>query len=176
MPSRVAPTVAVSILLVATAGHARADGTPAGREPARSEHRLAWDPEWPRVHPVEAIVAGVLGSGTFLLPILVDSPREPSWRGGILLDDPFRGIRAGGRRARDRAGAISDIAAITLAAYPIVVDAVLVAGVGDGNADVAWQIGVIAAQAEAIAAFLAVVVKPLAARQRPYAIECADDP
>src|SRR5690606_36434786 len=84
-------------------------------------------------------------------------------------------LRPRSRSGRGLAGDISDWVAIASLSQPILIDSVLVAGFGDDNADVAWQLGVISVQSYALTTFLNSVSKRAFARQRPYGAACLED-
>jgi membrane-associated phospholipid phosphatase len=141
-----------------------------------TEHRLTWQPGWRRVNGVEyALTTGLFATFTafrFLPPI-----ENALWTRPVLLDDATRnGLRAHSRGGRSAAGHVSDAVALLGYLPPLLIDPMLVAGIGDENPDVAWQLFVISTQSYAITITLNSVAKRVFARRRPYAISCAKDP
>jgi hypothetical protein len=147
----------------------------AGRASAEQARTVAWDPEWPRFRPAEiAVTAGLslqAASAMFLYP----APKA-NWHGGILWDDAVRdGLRLHSRSGRQTAGAISDAIYYGLLAYPLVVDAGIVAGGVHGSGDVAVQMLAMDLESFALAGAIALTAEKLG-RVRPEERGCRTDP
>jgi len=136
--------------------------------------RVEWNSNWPRFRPAEiALTSGLalqVAAATFLLP----EPKA-NWHGGILFDDAVRdALRLHGKAARSRAGAVSDAIYYGLLAYPLVVDAGLVAGGIHRSGDVAGQLMAMDLEAFAFSGAIALSAEKLG-RVRPEERECRKD-
>jgi membrane-associated phospholipid phosphatase len=103
-------------------------------------------------------------------------PAQARWRGGILFDSVVRRASIGGtRRSRDRWAVASDVLALVPQGM-MVIDSLFVPLFSDDwNADVAWQLSVIAAQSEALTGLLSRGGHFGIARERPDAVPCRRD-
>jgi hypothetical protein len=145
-------------------------------EPQRVEpDRVAWNPEWPKFRKAElAFTLGLtwqVAQATFILP-------EPArnWEGGILFDEDVRaGLRLGTRSARATADVASDIIYYGLAAYPLVVDAGILAAGVHGAPDVALQLIAMDLEAYAFTGAIALSAEKVG-RVRPEDRGCRKDP
>ncbi len=157
---RVAAVIAACIALCA-ANHAAAD----------DGGRLEWSPRFTRFSSAQygltlALTGGVLASNAWLSP-------SGGWRGDNVLDLQARSmLSAQNSNGRATAGEISDYLMYGLLAYPFVVDTALVAAVGHGNYDVAFQMAMIGVQAVLTAKFVSGLTKGLVGRERPDSDGC----
>jgi membrane-associated phospholipid phosphatase len=137
--------------------------------------RVEWRPEWPKFRAAEvAFTAGLtlqVAAAFFLFP----EPQR-NWEGGILFDDAARGaLRLRTRSARTTADSASDIIYYGLAAYPLLVDAgVLAAGV-HGAPDVAVQLVAMDLEAYAFTGAIVLSAEKIG-RVRPEDRGCKKDP
>jgi membrane-associated phospholipid phosphatase len=116
-------------------------------------------------------------AGSALITWWIPPPQEALWTRPFLFDeDARRSLRSKSRRGRAVAGAISDVSLLLSTDQPLLIDPVLVAGVGHDSWDVAWQMHVIGAQSYAFTLLANSLGKRIFARQRPYAVACAKDP
>ncbi|MDQ3036950.1 MAG: phosphatase PAP2 family protein, partial [Myxococcota bacterium] len=153
-------------------GSADLAGTPA---PVVDPHRVVWREDWPRYSFDEAILS--LGMGALLVAaeLLPTATTSANWTGGILFDDGVReGLVLRSPAARDSARVASEALQWVLIGTPFVVDALAAAGIGDGNWDVAFQMGLIALESYIISLVVWKVTVLLARRERPIATACAD--
>lgn len=145
--------------------------------PCAAEQRLRWQPGWRRVGIPEYVGMPSLFLGHFATRYLLPPVAEPLWTRPLLFDRQVRAsLGLESRGGRQLAGDISDWVALASLSQPLLIDSALVAGLGDDNPDVAWQLGVISLQSFALTTFLNTVSKRAFARQRPYGAGCADDP
>jgi membrane-associated phospholipid phosphatase len=153
--------IAVCISLCAASTAAADDGD-----------RLEWSPRFTRFSTAQyglslTLLGGVIASNAWLSP-----PRQ-AWSGDNVLDVEARSMLAapsvGGRNT---AGSVSDFLMYGLLAYPFVVDTALVAAIGHGNYDVAYQMAMIGVQAVLTAKLVSSLTKGLVGRQRPDAADC----
>lgn len=136
--------------------------------------RLVWNEAWPRFRTAEYVATGTMFAGA--IASLVAMPQQQSDWGGIAFDEPLQdAIVLGNRKSRDTARHVGDGFYYGLFAYPVLVDAVLVAMVGDGNPDVGWQMLMIDAQAFAFTGLLSATTQRLVGRPRPFSRHCEAD-
>jgi membrane-associated phospholipid phosphatase len=135
-------------------------------------HRLEW--QWKKVHWGELVSTAALAATGFGVSQAV----EPSarWTRANAFDDWFRdrlGAEGATLKRLDRA---SDVLQWTSIGFPVLIDSVGVALIGDKNREVGGQLLAIQAQAFAMTGFLTSSTKAAAGRVRPYAeqLGCAD--
>lgn len=184
--ARAACAAAAAAFTLAT-GVARAQ--PAGAPPKDAGPRLAalpapappapeWRTAWRRLHTLDyvATIALTLGA-TVELTLPVGPANDQKSSGGILFDDAARDAMVL-HSADERAlfGTYSDVALVTLAAYPAIADAVITAWLARGRPDIAWQMMVIDLQAFAFTSLVTGAIKRIADRERPIGTECRKNP
>jgi len=153
--------VAVSVIL--TASPARAQS---------GEHRLEWSSDWARVHPASYAITGAMGGFSLMFDGLYEGGAEAQLRGPTVIDQPVRdALMASTDEGREIAGLVSDILLGVMIAWPLV-DALVVAGLGDLNSDVAWQLTWISAESFALEMLINTLFKQLVARERPHGSRC----
>ena len=135
-------------------------------------HRLEW--QWKRVHWAEvlstvSLTAGAVAIGTTVQP-------TARWTSTNEFDNFFYDRLKLQGDSRERVSKASDAFALSLIAFPVLVDSIGVAMIGDKNMDVAGQLLAIQAQAFAMTGFLTAMTKNVAGRVRPHALEegCAN--
>jgi membrane-associated phospholipid phosphatase len=147
-----------------------------GKAGAQDEHRLSWHSDWRRVGGIEyAVTTGMFATfvGVWFLP----PAAEPIWTEPVLFDTATRdALRLHTRHGRNIAGSVSDGVALVSYLPPLIIDPLIVAGFGDRNPDVAWQLFIISMQSYSITFVLNAVSKRVLARERPYARPCLKDP
>ena len=131
---------------------------------------------WKRVHPAEISASALMAVSA----IALSRARTPEARWAKVngFDDWFRdGIGLSGQ-AQDRINLASDVFALSLVAYPALIDAAGVALILDKNKVVFAQLGAIQAQAFATTAVLTNGIKVATRRERPFGQEigCPDSP
>jgi membrane-associated phospholipid phosphatase len=137
------------------------------------EHRLEWSNDWARVHPASYVASTASVAGILLFEHFYDPGTEALLRGPSEVDEPVReALMARDLEDRERAATLSDILLAGLLLWPFV-DAWGVAGLGDQNSDVAWQLGMVAAESYAADFVLSTVFKLFVHRSRPHAIRCS---
>lgn len=139
----------------------------------QSRFRAPWRPEWPRYSFDEAVLTIGLGAILIAAEFLPTVSFAPNWRGGVLFDDGVRdGLRLNTYNEREGVRAASDALMWINIAFPFVVDAFLVTGLGDGNWDAAFQMGLISLEAYVVSLVVWRVTALFARRQRPVDGEC----
>ena len=127
-------------------------------------HRLEW--HWRRVHWAEASATAALAAGAIgLLQVDTGGARWDAVNG---FDGGLRNQLKAEGRLRDRVDSASRILALSLTAYPVVVDTFGVVLLGDRNKEVFGQLLAIQAQAFAMSGFAANATKVTARRERPF--------
>ena len=138
-----------------------------------SPHRVPWREEWPRYSFDEAVLTLGLGALLVASELLPNSSFTPNWRGGLLFDDGVRtGLRLDTFLERDNARIAADVLMWVNMALPVVVDAFFAIGIGDGNWDAAFQMGLISIEAYVVSLVVWRVTSLLARRQRPLDMAC----
>ena len=100
-------------------------------------------------------------------------PIGPVRRGGILFDDGVRSAwRLGTESARFTARDISDVLLGFTWAYPVLVDAVGVAGVYHGDTEAATQLALLSVEVFSVTVGLQTVFNVALSRERPFAGDC----
>lgn len=134
-----------------------------------------WNQDWPRFRPVEVAVTAALTAQVVSVLFLYPEPKR-NWHGGLLFDDAVRdALRLRSKRSRDNAAALSDYIYYALAAYPMLVDTVLVTDLAHGKQDVAQQMFAMNLESYAFSGALALSLERIG-RVRPLSTECAIDP
>jgi membrane-associated phospholipid phosphatase len=174
----IAVFVAVSLAWAADSAYAQGRGVAEGSSglsaPA-AETELVWNEAWPRFRPWEYVATIALLVSAPSLAAL-DGPEEPRWRGGILFDDWVSERAAlSSSDARRRIAEISNTMWYATQAFPLIVDAVLVAGVIRQSYDVAVQLALIDTLAMLTTGFLSRMLHVFVGRDRPTAAPCEED-
>jgi hypothetical protein len=168
---------AVAEDVVATLGNVVGSQALSGSaEPTGPQHRVVWREDWPRYSFDEAILS--LGMGALLLAaeLLPTATTSANWTGGILFDQGVReGLRLRAVESRESARVASEVLQWVLIGTPFVIDALAAAGIGDGNWDAAFQMGLISLESYIIALVVWKVTVLLARRERPLAVWCAGE-
>lgn len=134
---------------------------------------LQWNPRWTRFTTAQYVLTGAMAGGLLATSQLLDARDEPRWRSEILFDTHARSLLAADSElGRRRAAAASDYLAFGLMAYPLAVDALLVAGLLHGSYDVAYQMALISVQGLLMAKLVTGLTKDLVGRARPDARAC----
>lgn len=143
--------------------------------PARAQsygHRLEWSSDWARVHPASYAITGAMGGFSLMFDGLYEGGPEAQLRGPTVIDQPVRdALMAPTDEGREIASLVSDVLLGVMISWPLV-DALLVAGLGDLNSDVAWQLTWIAAESYALEMLINTLFKQLVARERPHGSRC----
>jgi hypothetical protein len=138
--------------------------------------RLVWKAHYLPVHWSEAVVTGAFAGSFLLVEMLMYTPLEPRWEGGVLFDDAVRSwLVASDPETRGTADVLSDVFWYTGEAWPLV-DAVFAAGVAHRRWDVSWQLTAMWFESTAIIGFFSRLTQRGFARERPLARECDADP
>lgn len=136
------------------------------------DHRLRWSADWSRVHPASYAAVGAAVGGALVFDYVLDPGPEALFRGPEIFDEGWRTRLMAPREAdRERAATLSDVLLGVVLAWPVI-DALGVAGLGDLNSDVAWQLTMIAAESFAADLLISTVAKQLVARERPHGMRC----
>lgn len=136
--------------------------------------RVDWRPEWPRYSFDELVLTAGLGLLLVAAEALPTDAFEPNWTGGILFDDPVReGLRLRSFNQRDSSAIAAEVMQWVLIGFPFVIDALAVAGIGEGSWDMALQMGLISVEAYVISLVFWRITSLLARRERPLTAACA---
>lgn len=150
-------------------------GATLGRE-NRPHGRIRWDPTWPRYRFDELVVT--LGMGLVIgLEELLPTRSDPNW--SVITDFDREVAIAMGLNsavARDALEEISDALVAGLLLWPLAVDSLLYAGLGEGAWDVAWQLSLISLEVFSINHALNVMVRLLTRREAPLGRFCREEP
>jgi len=137
---------------------------------------LQWSPRFSRFSTAQyglslAMLGGIVASNEWL-----QTPNEPGWRSDNALDHSARSLlSASSPSGRATASQVSDYMALGLVIYPFAVDTALVAGLGHGNYDVAFQMAMIGAQAVMTAKLISGFTKVFVGRARPDSEGCSSN-
>jgi membrane-associated phospholipid phosphatase len=149
--------------------HARADD-------AKQHGVLAWNSAWPKFRTSEYLVTGIAGAASLSVYFFLDSPKEPHWIGGILLDDAIRAeVRLRSHGQRDRARQASNVTALSTIGWAFGVDSIAVPLLRK-KPDVAQQLVSLDAEAFAISTLIANTMFKVVGRARPSYEDCQRDP
>lgn len=137
-----------------------------------------WRTAWRKLHTLDYIAAVALTLGATAELSLPVGPAEDQKRsGGILFDDATRDAMVlHSADTRSAFGSYSDFALVTLAAYPVLADAVVSAWLVRGRPDIAWQMTIIDLQAFAFTSLVTGAIKRIVDRERPIGTECRTNP
>ncbi|MEZ4337876.1 MAG: phosphatase PAP2 family protein [Sandaracinaceae bacterium] len=140
------------------------------------EHRVRWDPSWPRYRFDELVIT--VGAGLVILfEELLPTRTDANWQAITDVDlEVARTLSLPDFQARDAVEEISNGIVVGLIAWPVLFDAVLYAGLGEGSWDVAWQLSLIGLEVFSLNHVLTVLVRLLARRERPVGRFCREDP
>lgn len=150
-----------------------AELTPSPPPETETETNRHWQPHWARFDATGAVLIAVAEGAAFAVflaepvtvPLWLDRlPGDESIRGALLFQSPD---------AQDTAVIVSDISLYTLLVWPVLVDAILLAGVAHGDDDAALQMALIDAEVLAIAHMVTWLTSRLSGRARPGYEECA---
>jgi membrane-associated phospholipid phosphatase len=137
---------------------------------------LEWNPAWPKFRHWEYVLTIGLLAATPSLGAL-DGPPVPRWRGGILFDDfADEHFVLGDRDDRARVAEVSDYVWYATQAFPLIIDAVLTAGIIRQHYEVALQLALIDVQAMLITGFVSRMLHVFVGRDRPSAARCETEP
>jgi membrane-associated phospholipid phosphatase len=143
-------------------------------ETADPPRRLRW--RWSRFNVADYVFTGAIALTYLYLEFAVETPSEPNWRGGVLVDDDVRDAMVAETRAsRERAGVISDFLTLAPQALAIVDASLVPLATDDWNWDVMWQMTAINLQVIAVTGLLSRGGHRLVARERPDVAPCQDD-
>lgn len=124
----------------------------------------------------QSVALPILGLALWGASTLDPAP-TPHWKGGILVDGQVRSqMRIESRSGRRTAETVGDVLVFTLAAYPLVGDALLDSGVGQSQWPQSQTLALMATQALLVSSAITLATKSLVGRERPYQQECATDP
>lgn len=140
-------------------------------EPEVKKSRVEWNPAWPKFRWWEYGVTAVGWSATIASGyVLPDTPY--GWQGRNGFDEGIRDeLRWSSAGARLQAASASDMMFYGLAAYPIVVDGLIVTAGVHKKPEVAWQMILTDLEALSMAGLLSTVTERTG-RERPYVRTC----
>ena len=137
-------------------------------DPALPE--LEW--RWPKFTLTEWFITGG-ALATTLVAALVGPNEENPRQGPILLDDEVQSaLRIGTRQGRRAIRDMSDVMLAVNTTYPILVDALAIAGFYRRSPEVAKQLALIDAEVYMVSTALTSLAKMIGSRERPYGENC----
>jgi membrane-associated phospholipid phosphatase len=135
--------------------------------------RLTWSPHWARASWHDAwflAPAGALAGISLLTQRQAPFPSGPA-----LFDDALRPlVRPSTLSQRLQLRGLSDVTLVTGMAWPVLVDALLLAGWAHGSPDVALQLAVSDVEAVAFAVSVQFATAAWVGRERPYGTLCRE--
>jgi membrane-associated phospholipid phosphatase len=145
-------------------------------DPPSQSQPLRWDEERPRFRPVEYALTGVVGASAIAMYFLLPPQREPRFIGGVLFDDSVRNaLRVRSAAALKTVWALSDAVDVSLVALAFGLDSLAVPLLR-GSPDVAFQLGLMDAEAYAFSSVLTIGLYDSVGRARPSYEDCRRDP
>jgi len=154
-------------------------GRPAHADAGASAKRaeiLAWDPAWPKFRASEYVITGAAGAASLAAYFFLNPPSQPSWTGGILVDDELRAdLRLRSETARENARSASNLTAVAAVVWAVGIDS-LVVPVLRRKADVAIQLVLMDAEAFAFSTLVTTTGFKTIGRARPSYEDCQRDP
>jgi membrane-associated phospholipid phosphatase len=160
--------VAAIVAFVPETAYAQGEDEPAGKK-----SRVEWNDAWPKFRWWEyGITAASWGATITSGYVLPDTPF--GWKGINGFDESIRdGLRWSGSSARLGAASASDAMFYGLAAYPIIVDGLIVTWGVHKKPDVAYQMIMTDIEALGVAGLFSTVTERTG-RERPYVRTCPD--
>jgi membrane-associated phospholipid phosphatase len=132
-----------------------------------------WQPHWARFDGAGVVLLATAEGAAFAV-YLAEPITTPRWIDRLPGDDEIRsGLRFNSADDRQTAVVVSDVMLYSFLAWPVLVDAILLAGVVHGDEDAALQMALIDAEVLAVAHMVTWLTSRLAGRVRPEALECA---
>lgn len=138
--------------------------------------RIQWDPTWPRYRFDELVLT--LGMGlVILLEEVLPTRTDALWTTATELDlEVARALGLRSAQNRDILEELSDGFTAALFLWPVALDSLLYAGLGEGAWDVAWQLSLISLEVFTVNHVLTVLVRLLTRRERPLGRFCREEP
>ena len=135
---------------------------------------LAWHPGWPSVGLGEYVIIATAAASIAITSVI--GPVGKTRRGGILVDEDVRdSLRLHSFDSRRRARETSDVMLTLSSGYPLLMDALLVAGWHHDRPDVAWNMAVIDLETMAVVASLQRLMNIVVHRERPFGRLCGTE-
>lgn len=137
-------------------------------------HTIRWHPEWGKVRWPELTLTGIAVGAAVAGQIL--KPIGSPWESSLLGDDDARpALRLGSPNERRVARDFSDVLLTSMVGFPVIIDALVVAGWSRQSTDVAAQMLMIDAEVFAVTMAIQGLTNVLTNRTRPYAVECGGE-
>lgn len=138
-----------------------------------SYHRLPWREEWPRYSFDEFVFSLGLGALLLAAELLPTTTSGSNWTEVNALDGAVHdGLMLALPEQRESARVAGDVLMWIDFGFPLVIDALFMAGIGDGSWDTALQMGLISAEAYIVSLVVWRVTSLLARRERPVTHDC----
>ncbi len=129
-----------------------------------------WNPAWPKFRWTEGVATVGFIATAYAEDKYLKAPTSPRWTGGILLDNPIRGLLRGNNHEQRAATMYADTNGIVLSLVPYF-DVAVALGI-HRDPEIAAQMFLINAQAQSFTGSLTLFTKWAIGRQRPYARDC----
>lgn len=134
-----------------------------------------WQPHWPRFHWLEG-VATVVAEGAAIAVYFWEPVRTPKWLAPAPLDSELRdALRLDSADDRRAAVIASDVLLYGMLPWPVLVDALLLAGAVHGDTDTMLQMTLIDLETLAVAHLATWLTSRLVGRARPSHLGCVAD-
>jgi membrane-associated phospholipid phosphatase len=149
-----------------------APATAALPDPNDRQPTVAWHPAWAKFRASEYVATTLLVAADVVIVLKVRDP-DPHWDGGIPSDDQFHALfRAKTPEGRMRAQVWSDT--LHQANFFVGLLEAPIGAAARGQWEVAWQVGMMNAEAYALAGLIQLGSARLVGRVRPRAKECEE--
>lgn len=179
-PHRLVTCVALALCTGPLAAHADpgagAPGvtppSPIAREP--EVHPIRWNPAWGTVSGPELVFAGLAFGAAIAGQII--PPVGEGWSSSLGFDDDIRTfVRLNSESDRRTARDYSDVLLTSLVAFPVIIDALVVAGWSRQSSDVSFQMLLMDAEVFAVTMAIQGLTNTLVHRRRPYVVGCGGE-
>ncbi len=142
-------------------------GSPSPPDPPPIE----WNEAWPRVDARDYAIVGGLFLSAFATRVLI--PTQNGWAGTLFFDEPIRDwLRVEDPDTQLTITDVSDIFQLGVLAYPIVVDAAIIASLQEDNMELAEQLAIMDLESLGLTTFMIALSKAVVGRARPGVEPC----
>ncbi len=137
-------------------------------------HPIRWNPAWGEVGTPELVLTGVAIGAAIAGQII--PPVGDGWSSSLGFDAEVRSfVRLNSENERRLARDYSDVLLTSLIGFPVIIDALVVAGWSRQSTDVSFQMLLMDAQVFAVTMAIQGITNTLVHRERPYADGCGGE-